>query len=348
MCSLTLARQLLDSPNHRLQTCCTTSGIELTDAHTALGDVRATAQLIVALLDQKPHLRWVSSPPAMPRVPVNARPRTRASQLRRGEEGWMSSLLSKLPLSTSAADDGTAQAYLSAAESALEDGKLTGDEARGLARLAGAAGLGAAQVAALNRRLLDALRDAALEDDILTTSELAQLNRAAALLAVPDYFGDLVATVDDTPRAREQKAKASPGTARIWLHPELRDSAGSRVEAAGYALGKNLTRTLAVAVFPTDVDWEHPRAAKARELGVPLITIDRLGELLDEPATPPPYRGPTPPITAWAQRDPAQALPAPAWYPDPAGRYEHRYWDGSDWTEDVLTDGVRTTDAPRI
>ncbi|MCZ7531552.1 MAG: DUF2510 domain-containing protein [Acidimicrobiia bacterium] len=32
------------------------------------------------------------------------------------------------------------------------------------------------------------------------------------------------------------------------------------------------------------------------------------------------------------------AQPA-AWHPDPMGRYEYRYWDGTQWTPDVSTGG---------
>jgi hypothetical protein len=33
----------------------------------------------------------------------------------------------------------------------------------------------------------------------------------------------------------------------------------------------------------------------------------------------------------------------PGWYADPSGRFEHRYWDGSAWTEHVSRDGVSGT-----
>jgi hypothetical protein len=36
--------------------------------------------------------------------------------------------------------------------------------------------------------------------------------------------------------------------------------------------------------------------------------------------------------------------PAPGWHPDPSGRHEHRYWDGSRWTDDVADAGVAATD----
>ncbi len=41
----------------------------------------------------------------------------------------------------------------------------------------------------------------------------------------------------------------------------------------------------------------------------------------------------------------ADARP-PAWYPDPFGRHEHRYFDGSRWTEHVADHGRQSTDPP--
>ena len=36
--------------------------------------------------------------------------------------------------------------------------------------------------------------------------------------------------------------------------------------------------------------------------------------------------------------------PAADWYPDPTGRFQQRYWDGSQWTEHVATNGQSGTD----
>ena len=36
--------------------------------------------------------------------------------------------------------------------------------------------------------------------------------------------------------------------------------------------------------------------------------------------------------------------PEPGWYPDPAGRHEHRWWDGLGWTEDVSSHGRQAVD----
>lgn len=36
--------------------------------------------------------------------------------------------------------------------------------------------------------------------------------------------------------------------------------------------------------------------------------------------------------------------PAPGWYADPTRRFDHRYWDGTTWTEHVSRNGQATTD----
>jgi hypothetical protein len=40
----------------------------------------------------------------------------------------------------------------------------------------------------------------------------------------------------------------------------------------------------------------------------------------------------------------APGAPPPGWYADPAGRFEHRWWDGTTWTEAVATRGQQWTD----
>jgi Protein of unknown function (DUF2510) len=48
-----------------------------------------------------------------------------------------------------------------------------------------------------------------------------------------------------------------------------------------------------------------------------------------------------------AQTSQASAATAPAgWYADPSGRYELRYWDGTQWTEHVSRAGQQYTDPP--
>jgi uncharacterized protein YxjI len=42
----------------------------------------------------------------------------------------------------------------------------------------------------------------------------------------------------------------------------------------------------------------------------------------------------------------ASPQPPASWYPDPLGRHEQRYWDGSQWTEHVASHGRQSIDPP--
>lgn len=44
---------------------------------------------------------------------------------------------------------------------------------------------------------------------------------------------------------------------------------------------------------------------------------------------------------------PTERPVAAQWYPDPSGRHQLRYWEGSEWTPHVSDDGVVTQDPPQ-
>lgn len=65
---------------------------------------------------------------------------------------------------------------------------------------------------------------------------------------------------------------------------------------------------------------------------------------VDAPA--PPAGAPTQPAQPQATSLTESAAPA-NWYKDPSGRFELRYWNGSQWTEHVAKGGVQSTDPPK-
>ena len=73
----------------------------------------------------------------------------------------------------------------------------------------------------------------------------------------------------------------------------------------------------------------------------PVVQIaDRTPEPVTEPAPAPAVEAP--PVAA-----PQPVVTTPAgWYPDPSGRFELRYWDGTQWTEHVARGGQQYTDPP--
>lgn len=215
LCSLWLGRQTFNTPNHKLATLAREVGIPFVDAHAALGDVRAVARLLPLMLDRHGAPLMYGCEPGVDlcggRTGGLIPPKTRAVELRKGTDGWMSSLMARLPMSCSEIPDAAAEHYLEVLSEALADGKIIGDEAKHLASIAGNAGMGAAQVAALNERFLETMRDAALADDVLTAVELRELTAAAKLLNVGDYFDDL----RPTPAAERPSRRSSAASARV-------------------------------------------------------------------------------------------------------------------------------------
>ena len=219
LCSLWLGQQTFDTPNHKLGTLAEHAGIPLVDAHAALGDVRATAALLPRMLERyRPAIEFGHDPAHGLFDPFRVGvvpPLTRASSLRKGADGWMSSLLSRLPISTSDVADAAATEYLDVLALALADGKIVGDEAKALSKAAGRGGMGAEQVRGLNERFLEMMREAAFSDQILTVEELAILKRTAVALAAPGYFDDLVPTTSSTPAGEARSVNTSSSSPKV-------------------------------------------------------------------------------------------------------------------------------------
>jgi len=187
--------------NHRLPTIAREAGLSFYDKHAALGDARVVAALLPQMLDRlkRPYLFEVGAIPAMQASATPLRLVTRAVSLRKGSEGWMSSLVARLPQMHSVTDDAGTEAYLDMLSSVLEDGQIDKAEATALASLVGSLGMSANEVNTLNERYLDTLHTAALDDDVLTSEEVRQLSKAAKLLGHPDYFAGLTPTPVERP-----------------------------------------------------------------------------------------------------------------------------------------------------
>ena len=54
----------------------------------------------------------------------------------------------------------------------------------------------------------------------------------------------------------------------------------------------------------------------------------------------------TSPVTTSVASSVGDAAAPANWYPDPAGRFELRYWNGSAWTEHVSRNGQQSVDPP--
>jgi len=182
--TLWLARQVIDLPNYKLGTVIGAFGIEEVDAHTALGDVRMLSQLLPLLLQKADPLRFSVSLAPFENAGPLGNIKTRVSSLRKGQEGWLANVVKKLPESGRDLTNEVAIAYSEILSRVLSDGKITGEEAKELARFAGSSGLGSSQLQQLHRDYLSAVEKIALADGVLSEKETKELQAIKIQLGV--------------------------------------------------------------------------------------------------------------------------------------------------------------------
>jgi DNA polymerase-3 subunit epsilon len=175
--TLWLTRQVVELPNYKMQTVIQNYGIEETDLHTALGDVRALAKILPTLLSAAPTILYPVMHSELPAIPVSGKQKTRVTNLKKGEKGWINSILEKLPESGSDATSELESEYLELLEQVLADGKIIGDEAKALSKLAGEAGLGRKQVVKLHESFLARVKSAAETDGNVDGVELKKIEQ---------------------------------------------------------------------------------------------------------------------------------------------------------------------------
>ncbi|PZF98298.1 exonuclease domain-containing protein [Micromonospora endophytica] len=307
----------------RLPDCCYASGIELQEAHSALGDASATAALLASFLHphRQPRHQHTRLPaqavdvawPSVPRNAVSTVPRTPRVEATPAAPGSLAALLDDLPLS-SVLEEGAPQAttaYVELLAEALEDGILTDDEASALAELAKTYALTRQQVDAAHRGFLLALAHKAVEDGKVTRAERNDLLATAAVLGFAD--GIVKAVLDEATAAlHESRSNECRPLPDPWPHGDpLRIGQGvaftgcdelerarleGRAQAAGLRVTGGVSRKTAVLV--TDgADAGTSKARAARQYGTRIVTPTVFAELVAyvqpvTPAEPPPASRP--------------------------------------------------------
>jgi len=182
--TLWLSREVLDLPNYKMQTVLQNFGVEESDLHTALGDVRALNKILPTLISQTSAILYPTGHSELPVVAPSGKQKTRVTNLKKGEKGWINSLLEKLPECGSSINSEIESDYLDLLSQVLADGKIIGDEAKALSKLAGEAGLGRNQVIQLHESFIQQLRKQAEADGNVDAQELKQIENAIKSLSL--------------------------------------------------------------------------------------------------------------------------------------------------------------------
>jgi DNA polymerase-3 subunit epsilon len=296
VCTLGLARRFASkTPSRKLKHCCEEAGVAYEEAHSALGDARATAHLLGCYLAAASYagLRSLEEigckPLELPEQPWCSVPasgivlqRESARAAVADERGYLARLIERLP--PTPFDDPDEAAYLDLLDRCLEDRKITEDEADTLFRTAGEWGLSRARVFEAHHAYLAGLARVALTDGVVSAVERQDLEAVCEMLGL--HRSALEQTLA---AARQPVAVAGPAepAARCALAgmsvcftgaipgtfngaPITRDAAEALAAGAGLFVRKNVTKSLDLLVV-ADPETASGKAKKAREGGIRLM-----------------------------------------------------------------------------
>ncbi len=299
LCTLDLAYRLLpDAPSRKLAVCCEEVGVLHEDEHTALGDARATAGLLCALMERARRAGVTDltalgcEPLQFPAAAWLARMSSTGKRLSRSagaaqraeERSYLAHLVERvLGDEARSAREGE---YLALVDRALEDRRVTAGEAAQLVEMAASWGMTRSNVLEAHRAYLGSLVSEALSDGSVIDAERRDLEDVCDLLGL---HRAALAHLLDTPTPRTWTAApagASGGrddslrgktvcftgemTTTLGGERITREMGEKLAAEAGLDVRPTVTKKLDVLVV-ADPDSQSGKARKAREYGVRII-----------------------------------------------------------------------------
>lgn len=302
----------------RLVDCCWSARVPLNDAHSALGDARATAGLLQHYLQAQGRVRphptlitvqmeargvvWPEGPSRAPLAFLPDEPTpTRARPIRvtaaKPKQPALIKQLSKLSL-VEVLEEGAPVGSLTYVETlldALEDGVISEEEAAALQDLVEVYELRDQDVTDANRALVLALAHKALDDGHVSRDERTELESIASSLRLSGELVPKLIAEADAARAARLSAKLGPLPAD-WAHGEPlrvgdkvvftgfdgRERERTRLERRTQELGVRVLGGVSglTALLVTDGSFAGGKLARAQELGTRVVDPETYAILL--------------------------------------------------------------------
>lgn len=259
------------------------SGTWRDDTHQALGDARAIMDVLLWMIATSPTPLKVTG--AAPQTPSGTAGQSCIIRCRPAplSEASVAALLAALPQSPHhrTGDPSELTRYLTLLDDVLDDGRLTYDEAQSLAAQAVRTGLTGTQLMSVHHQVFTETFPGMAEEAV-PRSRLMQMVATASALGLSALAEDLRARLPKT----EAPASAPPLLLRGRRYAFLGESEAlmavrERALASGAPQVKNITKTVLWAA--ADEPWGQTRQhLKARELNLPIITVDEAASRLEE------------------------------------------------------------------
>lgn len=287
LCTLQASRRQLDGRAFSLTVMYKTATGGWSDQkHTALGDARAVREVLLWLVNNAPAPLYLTAGPptrhatAFTECPISCRPVPLAG-------GSVAELLNSFPQSPHprSGDPAQAQQYVAQLDDAVEDGRLTYEEADALTRQARATRLTGPQLKSLHHTAWkETYPDSKAHDwhrlSPVQRREMYLLAEALGLSELSTQIDGVIQQCAEPSPPAEARYLKSLRVAIVGDHSEIVDLR-ERAESYGARLAVNVTKTVQwmVSTTPEATDSRH---TTARKLGISIITPAEGATRLDD------------------------------------------------------------------
>lgn len=294
LCTMKLARSFLPGGGRSLADCCAAYGIRLENAHRALVDTEATAELLVAYLAENPgspvweQYRRIAEGHRWPEA-------AHGGAVWRGRSGentpqsFLGHTVSQLPEFGGGVDLWTGEVwesdpeyeYLGMVDQVVADGFISIDEADELAALAEELGLDRTGRNRIHREYFGSIVTTAYADGVLDDDERGQIQTVGKLLSISDEIvrsalrpAPAAPATPAAPVAPPRPPAVAPGTLVVFTGamPQPRDYYEGIAASAGLIVKSAVTKKVGLVVAE-DSDSLSSKAVKARAYGIPIIGV---------------------------------------------------------------------------
>jgi DNA polymerase-3 subunit epsilon len=263
----------LSVTRRKLAAACAAQSITLGEAHRAIADARATAELLVRVADAFPSAGSPASTGVREAAPARLQARDTAAAVHEPSPYLVELARDIRPAAGIAG-------YVLLLDQALADLKLTDDERAELRSLAQATGLTDRDIDRAHREFLTSLVDTALDDGVVTDDELDSLVRVAALL---DLDTHLVTNRTNPYRITADSLRLDPGLTVCFTGDGATNVDGSDVtrddlQAIAAANGlrpvESVTAKGCQLLVAVDAATLSSKAKAAHRFRIPIATVD--------------------------------------------------------------------------
>jgi DNA polymerase-3 subunit epsilon len=273
-CTMTAARRLLPSDKSSLSDACNEFGINIIDAHSALGDCKMTMELFNHLSEDEQEIS-----PAIVDYSSNTNParilgRTAFSKKKDDSLERIQAFTKKVPFPTS---DEKFIAYLLLLNMAMQDLILSSEEQSELNNWAEDLGVSEKDVKKLHLGYLESFIQAALRDGVITVQEREMIEKVGAALHLPVIIPETAQPIKvNSDNLSVGKKVCFTGSAIGFNGEQIsREDLEALAAKVGLHPVSGVTKKGCDVLVAADESSMSGKAKKAKDWGIPVISVEK-------------------------------------------------------------------------